>query len=164
MTYQPCHHSGGMVSRDASLASARATHVHQASCSERLLEYYSTKLRPRGVELTLVLADVYKAMEAESHQTEVERQVYAGKAAAAREGMFMLLEQGTMRGMRPSDWSFLVSLCDDDVREACRARLGARTSADLAHAHGIAREDGFVCIVLRVDGRGGRVCRRGVVL
>ena len=156
MTYQPCHHSGGMVSRDASLVSARATHVHQASCSERLLEYYSTKLRPRGVELTLVLADVYKATwEAESHQTEVERQVYAGKAAAAREGMFMLLEQGiAMRGMRPSDWSFLVSLCDDDVREAYAERGSARGRRRISpmHMELRARMDSYVSYFVSMGG------------
>ena len=35
--------------------------VHQTSCSERLRSYYVEQLKPKGVDLSLVLADIYKA-------------------------------------------------------------------------------------------------------
>ena len=58
MTYQPCHHSGGRVPKDAAQRNsyAAALPVHPTTCSERLRAFYVEKLRPRGVALELVLA------------------------------------------------------------------------------------------------------------
>ena len=43
--------------------------------------------------------------------------MYASKSESAREGMQLLLAEGvTMRAMAPRDWTFLVSLCDSEVR------------------------------------------------
>ena len=63
MTYQPCHHSGGRVPRNAM---AKAVYVeqmpeHSITCSERLRDWYLAVLQPKGVQLSLILADVYKA-------------------------------------------------------------------------------------------------------
>ena len=63
LTYQPCHHSGGRVSKGAILhpSAAALAAWHPATCSEHLKKYFLTELKPRGVQLELVLADVYKA-------------------------------------------------------------------------------------------------------
>ena len=97
MSFQPCHHSGGRVpnnklAREVYTSDAMgvggAGPTHKTSCSERLKEWYTNVLKPRGVELSLILADVYKATwEEELHPTETERKVYASKSSAAREGM-----------------------------------------------------------------------------
>ena len=63
MTYQPCHHSGGRVPRNAM---AKAVYVeqmpeHSITCSERLRDWHLAVLQPKGVQLSLILADVYKA-------------------------------------------------------------------------------------------------------
>jgi hypothetical protein len=122
MTYQPCHHSGGRVPKDERAREGYLSEmpVHETSCSERLLAYYAETLKPKGVALSLVLADIYKATwEEELHPSEAERRVYGNKSAAAREGMCMLMNAGvTMRGMRRRDWDFLVSLCNEDVQKA----------------------------------------------
>ena len=130
MTYQPCHHSGGFVSKFNAMHGFNSTSslnqalTHSASCSERLLDFYVSKLRPHGVGLELVLADMYKATwDEELHPTAAERKVYATKSESAREGMRMLLAEGiTMRGMCEADWAFLVSLCDPDVQRAYAQR------------------------------------------
>jgi len=131
MTYQPCHHSGGRVPKDAlqRLSYAASAPQHPTTCSEHLKAYYLTELKPRGIALELVLADVYKATWDEGmHPSEVERRVYGTKSESAREGMRMLLAEGvTMRAFLPKDWAFLVSLCDADVRDAF-ARRGTEGS------------------------------------
>ena len=74
MTYQPCHHSGGRVPRDdrARAAYVEAMPEHSATCSERLRDWYLSVLQPKGVALSLILADVYKATwEEELHPTKV---------------------------------------------------------------------------------------------
>ena len=67
----------------------------------------------------------------------------------------MLLEQGiAMRGMRPSDWSFLVSLCDDDVREAYAERGSARGRRRISpmHMELRARMDSYVSYFVSMGG------------
>ena len=105
MTYQPCHHSGGRVPKMAGAGYAAHAPEHPATCSERLRDFYLRKLKPRGVSLELVLADVYKATwEEELHPSEVERRVYATKAESVREGMRMLLSHNNANvgGSSPS--------------------------------------------------------------
>ena len=130
---------------------------HPATCSERLRDFYLRKLKPRGVSLELVLADVYKATwEEELHPSEVERRVYATKVESAREGMRMLLSQGIrMRAMRQQDWAFLVSQCDPDVQAAYarRGREGSpftRLHLGLRHAM-----DAYLSGYIHADWRGG---------
>ena len=62
MTYQPCHHSGGRVPKDAMGRLSYASMQHPTSCSERLRDFFISTLKPNGVSLELVLADVYKAI------------------------------------------------------------------------------------------------------
>ena len=122
MTYQPCHHSGGRVPREAlnRPGYAGSAPQHPTTCSERMKQFYLRELKPRGVALELVLADVYKATWDEGlHPSEVERRVYGTKAESARDGMRMLHNEGvTMRSMSKGDWGFLISLSDAEVRQA----------------------------------------------
>ena len=161
MTYQPCHHSGGRVPKDIIARGGEGADVaelqaHQTSCSERLLAFYERSLRPKGVALSLVLADIYKATwEEELHPSEAERRVYGDKAAAAREGMRMLMGAGVdMRGMRNSDWSFLVSLCDEPVRAAWEARGTAESPISRMHVALRERLDAYVTYFLSGDDGG----------
>ena len=127
MTYQPCHHSGGRVPKAALAREGAAVGevaVHPTTCSERLREFFLSRVAPNGVGLTLILADVYKATwEEELHPTDLERKVYGSKSGAAREGMRLLLDVGVrMRGMRGDDWEYLVTLADDDVQREWERR------------------------------------------
>ena len=124
MTYQPCHHSGGMVTRNflarEELAARTAIEGHPVSCTEKLCAWYRQTLRPLRVGLTCVLADIYKAAWLDhAHKDELERKVQAPRSEAAREGMELLLSLGVgMRALRSADWDFLVALCDEPVQEA----------------------------------------------
>ena len=148
MTYQPCHHSGGRVPRDAlaRAAYAEAMPAHSTTCSERLRDWYTSTLRPRDVGMELVLADVYKATwDEELHPSEVERKVYSNKSEAAREGMRMLLAEGvTMRAMGDTDWDVLVALCDPSVRDAYQQRGEADSPFTSHHTKLRARMDEYL--------------------
>jgi len=159
MTYQPCHHSGGRVPKEAlgRLSYAASAPQHPATCSERLRDFYIKELRPYGVALELVLADVYKATwDEELHPSEVERRVYATKSESAREGMRMLLSEGvTMRAMMPDDWTFIVSLCDPDV-QAQYAKRGTPEGGPFSKLHIAMRNamDQYLAGYIAADWRG----------
>jgi hypothetical protein len=159
MTYQPCHHSGGRVPKEAlgRLSYASSAPVHPATCSESLRDFYIKELRPYGVALELVLADVYKATwDEELHPSEVERQVYSNKSESAREGMRMLLAEGiTMRAMQPADWDFIVSLCDPEVQQAWAMR-GTPEAGPFSKLHVAMRNamDQYLAGYIAADWRG----------
>jgi hypothetical protein len=159
MTYQPCHHSGGRVPKEAlgRLSYASSAPVHPATCSESLRDFYIKELRPYGVALELVLADVYKATwDEELHPSEVERQVYSNKSESAREGMRMLLAEGiTMRAMQPADWDFIVSLCDPEVQQAW-AKRGTPEAGPFSKLHVAMRNamDQYLAGYIAADWRG----------
>jgi len=159
MTYQPCHHSGGRVPKAAlnNAGYAAAAPQHPATCSERLRDFYIKELRPYGVALELVLADVYKATwDEELHPSEVERSVYSTKSESAREGMRMLLSEGvTMRAMIPSDWEYLVTLCDPDVQEQF-AKRGTPECGPFSKLHVAMRNamDQYLAGYIAADWRG----------
>jgi hypothetical protein len=115
MAYPPTHPLGKTLSRDAPDKAADAeTPDHGAACTERLREWYRRVLQPRGVPFNIVVADVHSAWEDAPSQS---------LASATREGVRILLDEGVaVRSMEFGDWSFLVSLCDSDVREAWERR------------------------------------------
>merc|ERR1712008_75158 len=100
MGYQPCNHSGGRVSDDATArrrtARKRANQGHPISCSKRLKAYYEAELRGRQITLEIVCADLYKVMwteklMVEAGECEVTRVVYCDDAKSGQEGMRLLL-------------------------------------------------------------------------
>ena len=82
MTYQPCHHSGGRVPKEAlsRLSYATSAPQHPTTCSEHLREYFLRELRPRGVALELVLAGELR-LPASGRQKGRERE---GRADTSR--------------------------------------------------------------------------------
>ena len=107
---------------------------------ERLIELYVAVLRPRGITLTCILPDVRAAPAPERDSAAEEGSAAASLAEqsiGALEGVTALQLVGVgMRSFGDADWSFLVSLCDEDVRtkwEASR-EIAAALDADVAPA------------------------------
>jgi hypothetical protein len=134
MSYQPCHHSGGSLpigeseAAMAAVAARRANNAHPTTCSERLAAWVEEELRPRGVRLTLVLADLYKVLwSLELMGGDIQRAAFGADSQAGLRGMLLLLrldDAVSMRALGDADWAFLVSLCDEAVQRAYEARGG----------------------------------------
>ena len=87
LTYQPCHFSGGHVKN---IGKAVTT-----SCTNRLLEWNRSTLRPAGVTLTILLPKIYRAHWEDDgfHKTADEKKHYGARAEKSREGLKLLLAE-----------------------------------------------------------------------
>ncbi len=155
MTYQPCHHSGGQVPLNglarealASCIGRNAADEHPTSCSERLRDFYMDELAPRRIGLTCVLSDIYKAAKLVDARREqsLEASVLRSTSESAREGMELLMRAGVrLRAMRPDDWDFLLTLCDDEVRRLYESRQLPGEAGDAAEAGGAGAAEPSLC-------------------
>lgn len=122
---QPCHHSGG----------SDAYPKEALSCSERIRDWYLSRLRPRGVGLTIRCANLYKAMWRFSPSDLVNtpsKRLHSASAARAREGLRLLADSGIpVHSIDPEGWRFLTGLADLSAAEKkLESSWPARLEAD----------------------------------
>jgi hypothetical protein len=141
LTYQPCHHSSGHDARAA--ADGRTDEQqHETSCTRALLAWRARALEPRGVRLEVVVPNLYRAFWT-VFDSELERQRYAPRVAAARAGLVLLAraQSTALRVVERADWAFLLALCEPAVAAQWRADE-APFSAERVRAR--AQMDSFV--------------------
>jgi len=102
---QPCHHSGG---KDGT--------YDERSCTELILDWYKTKLKPFNIDLSFQCGSLYKAMwvDPPSKYNKPGCDMYKSTAENARIGIKLLYENGIDVTMI-QDWSFLKSLTSDQI-------------------------------------------------
>lgn len=144
LTYQPCHHSSGHDRRHKE---------HGTSCTRALIEFATTVLAPRAIELDVRVPNLYRAHW--SHfESQADRETYVPRARAARAGLVLLARTAHVRvgALDARDWAFLRSLCAAEVgarwaqsaapftseRCACREAMDAFVRAVLEHVESAA--------------------------
>ena len=106
------------------------------SCSEALINgLHRELLKPRGISLRVAVSYTYRAhWDVRGFESERERRRYAPAVESAREGIRLFAEAAeygvALNALDADDWSFLVSLCDDDVAADHASAFGyTRTAA-----------------------------------
>eukprot|EP01052_Picozoa_sp_SAG31_P015196 SAG31_NODE_970_length_10676_cov_12.566985_3_plen_628_part_00 len=149
LTYQPCHFSGGHVKNIGKAVTTSCTNrlllwsravlqpagvtlvirlaklYRLASNSPTMSTIHNRSKRATNLKHVACNVSVIRAHweEGTLHKTEEERLHYGERAAAAREGMKLLMtEPGIeMVMMDPDDWRYLAGLADDYVLEKLMA-------------------------------------------
>ena len=105
MTYQPCHYSGGHLTRSCK------------SCTLLLRDFVRTRLRPLGISRELVFAYTYRAHWEKRH-CDIR---YWTKVDSAIVGIQMLKREGVqMRSFSRRDWKALLRFASPKVRAQVR--------------------------------------------
>ena len=124
LTYQPCHHSSGGVGRAPDLK----------SCTERLLAWREEWLAPRGVELRVVVANIYRAVWTDEsfYETNVDQRHFTSRTENSRLGLKMLIARGvTVVAFAEKDWTYLAAHTDPETAARVAAHVGERAGTDV---------------------------------
>lgn len=108
--HHPCHHSRGNAKRhkDGAFMQGRPD---PKSCTEQLIHFNNTVLRPNGVRLTIAVAWLYKAF-----WRGCEREDDKLASMNSLEGLRMQLDSGIdVRGIRLNEWILLANMCTEPV-------------------------------------------------
>jgi hypothetical protein len=109
MKFQPCHHSAGNAKKypEGYLFNKKAD---DRSCTDLVINFFNTVLKPRGLQLEIVLAGLYKVNWQRSRQEDDLTTV-----KNARQGFRnLLLTKGiTLRASTTKDWIYLATFASD---------------------------------------------------
>lgn len=121
--YQPCHHSAG---------GRKLPGPHKKSCTETLIQWSNTVLKPNHVELRVRCFGLYRAhwTNTELFEEAADVSTFEPRANAARVGLTALADAGIdVDGMTPRDWLTILGVCDPKARRDITPELWERRFA-----------------------------------
>lgn len=103
ITYQPCHHSGGGRKLHG--------HLHQTSCTDRVLKWFKERLQLRGIRLTIWCPNIYRAhwVDSKLFEKAADVSIFEPRALVARQGLVKLMADIPVKAMTPERWQLLMS-------------------------------------------------------
>lgn len=106
LKHHPCHKSGGNALRPGSFE-----FTDERSCTNLIINFKNTVLKPNGVQLCLRVAWLYKAFW---KQATLSHDIQASKNSL--EGLQMLFKENIMvEAISKRDWIILANMCNEPI-------------------------------------------------